>query len=667
MHLSAVTGVGVLVSACGGGGSAPAPADAPAVEQLPAAEAAKPAVPAGPPSSYNEAPMLAELVAKGELPPVDQRLPKNPLVLDVVEEIGQYGGTWRRAYKGVSDRWGPNKVVGEFLLEWRQPEGGELSIVPQIAESYEVNDDGTEYTWHLREGMNWSDGQPLTTEDVRFWWEDLYMNEEAELMVGGNDNTLMPGGEKMQIEIVDDYTFKSKFAAPNALLTINIARGSGCHGSRGPNFCTPAHYMKQFHPKYAAEEELQAALDKYEMESWEQLMESYNSPAVFWFLNPDVPTVTAWITTVAPPADRISMERNPYYFSVDPAGNQLPYIDTVTHDLFDDTEVLNFKIINGEIDCQNRHVEIGNFTLFKENEEKGDYRVLIWNDAATFAYHPNMAYAQDPVLQALFNDVRFRHALSVAIDRDEINNLVFSGLAEPRQGCPVSGSPQYDAEWETKWIEYDPEMANQLLDEIGLTERGADGFRLRSDGETLSVVIEYATASFAGPNDMHELVKEYWENVGVKVSLNPVERSLYEAHDEANELQIGSWVVDRSAVIPADPGWYLGSQAGGGYTDWFETNGAEGVEPPADHPLRQAWALWDEIKVTADEAQRNELVKQLMDLNKEQLWSIGIVGEPPALFIAKNNFRNVPAGLINDDPLRAIGLAQPPQFFFKQA
>ncbi len=191
--------------------------------------------------------------------------------------------------------------------------------------------------------------------------------------------------------------------------------------------------------------------------------------------------------------------------------------------------------------------------------------------AYTFYLREGMRWSDGQPLTT--EDVRFRHALSVAIDRFEINNLVFSGLAEPRQACPVSGSPQYDAEWETKWIEFDQETANQLLDEIGLTERDAEGFRVRSDGETVALILEFAQDALAGPVDMHELVKDYWEQIGVKVTLNAVERSLYEAHNTANELQFAVWTADRSAVIPADPSWYTWGGFAGHYGRWYTSNG----------------------------------------------------------------------------------------------
>jgi peptide/nickel transport system substrate-binding protein len=359
------------------------------------------------------------------------------------------------------------------------------------------------------------------------------------------------------------------------------------------------------------------------------------------------------------------MERNPYYHSLDPAGNQLPYIDRVTHRFFDNNEVFTLWLVNGEIDCQNRHVNPANFTLFRENEEQGDYRLVLWRDAQTYSYHPNLAYDKDPVLREILNDVRFRKALSVALDRDEINELAFDGVLEPRQACPVTGSPNFDAEWETYLTEYDPDQANAWLDEMGLDQRGADGFRLRPDGETLAILLEFATASFGGPNDMHELAKEYWEAVGIQVLLRPEERSLYEERSDANEVQIGSWVKDRSAVVAADPGWYDGASPGGQDTDWWTTGGEEGVEPLPGSPLFEIWDLWEQVTVEPDQETRDALLKRMMDINKEEMLSIGVVGEAPAIFLTKNSMRNVPAGLVQDDPLRAIGLGQPPQFFFR--
>jgi peptide/nickel transport system substrate-binding protein len=616
------------------------------------------------PSAFASSPMYNVAVSQGKLPPLDERLPQNPLILDVVEEIGEYGGTWRRAYKGVSDRWGPNKVNAEFLLEWRMPEGGSISIVPHMAESFEQNEDASAYTFYMRKGIKWSDGTPWSSEDARFWYEDLYANETVAPAVGGNSTRLMVEGEKMQLEVNDDFSFTCKFAGPNPLFPLFVCVGNGWHATRSGNFFTPSHYMKQFHADYGDPAEIEQALEDFEEPSWDQLLRN-ESRAVFWFLNENVPAMHAWETKVPPPSDQIMMERNPYYHSVDPAGNQLPYIDRVTHRFFDNNEVFALWLINGEIDCQNRHVNPANFTLFRENEEKGDYRLVLWRDAQTYSYHPNLAYDKDPVLREILNDVRFRNALSVALDRTEINELAFDGVLEPRQACPVTGSPNFDAEWETYLTEYDPDQANAWLDEMGLDQRGSDGFRLRSDGETLTILLEYATASFGGPEDMHDLAKEYWEAVGIKVLLRPEERSLYEERSDANEVQLGSWVKDRSAVVMADPGWYDGASPGGLDTEWWTSGGTEGVEPLPGSPLFEIWDLWEQVSVEPDQETRDALFKRMMDINKEQTLSIGVVGEAPAIFLTKNNMRNVPAGLVQDDPLRAIGLGQPPQFFFR--
>jgi peptide/nickel transport system substrate-binding protein len=619
-----------------------------------------------PVSKFNEAPMLAELVAKGELPPVDERLPENPRVHQVVEEIGQYGGTWRRAYKGISDRWGPNKVNSEFLLEWYMPENGAISIVNHIAEKYEQNADATGFTFYLRKGMRWSDGELLTSEDARFWYEDLVMNEEVSSRMGGNSSRLQAAGETLVLEVIDDYTFSLKFVAPNPLFPLFICVGQGTHvGGRGPNFMTPAHYFKQYHPAYASQAEIDAAVAKFDdAESWVDLCANETN-ASFWFRNPEVPTIHAWITKTPPPADIIMMERNPYFWCVDPEGNQLPYIDRVTHRFFDSQETFTFWLLSGEIDCQNRHVNAGDFTLLRENEEKGGYRVVTWKDAQTYSYHPNLAYEADPVLREILNERDFRVALSVALDRVEINELAWNGILEPRQACPVSGSPNYDADFEQYMTEYDPDMANELLDGIGLDKRDADGFRLRPDGATLSVLLEHMAGSFGGPDDMHLLAKDYWEAVGIKTLLRAEDRSLYQERQDANEVQIGSWVKDRSAVVMADPNWYLGSSPGDADFDWINTGGEEGVEPLPGSPLFELNELWAKVVLEPDQTKRDAMFQEIMDINKVEMLSIGVCGEAPALFVTTNNFRNVPEGLVQDDPLRAVGLGQPPQFFFK--
>ncbi|MCB0131870.1 MAG: ABC transporter substrate-binding protein, partial [Caldilineaceae bacterium] len=607
--------------------------------------------------------MLAEMVAAGELPALAERIPANPRILPVVEELGQYGGTWRRAYKGMSDRWGPTKLLEERIVEFMYNEDGEVEIVPNWVDEYEISPDASEFKFHIREGMKWSDGEPVTTEDVTFWYEDVFQNEE---LVPTKPQYLTSNGEPLTIEIIDDFTFAVKFSAPYPLFPYIMAKeSSGAPGLTRDTFLLPAHYLSGFHPNYVSEEDLAAIAAEKGVDTWKDLWGD-NGPIQSWWLNPDLPVISAWMIETPPPSERVVMVRNPYYHAVDAEGRQLPYIDYITHDLFEDPETLNLWVVQGLIDMQARHINgPANYTLFKENEEEGDYRLVVWKSGSTDAYYPNLN-TPDPVLAELFNDSTFRHALSVAINRDEMNELVKDGLAEARQASPVSGSPSYDAEFESKWTEYDPDTANALLDELGLTERDADGFRLRSDGETLQITI---TSQGSDPKPL-ELMKSYWDAVGIKTLINVVERSLYEELTSTGDIEVGEWGFDRNSIIPADPSRYTGVLPDGPwaplYGQWWQSGGELGVEPPADHPIRDAWAAWEAAQVAPSLEEANALVQEMINVHKENIFVIGTLGETPSIYIVSNKMHNVPAGLVDDDALRGPGIAQPAQFFMTE-
>lgn len=615
------------------------------------------------PTTFQEAPMLAELVETGDLPPVEERLPKNPRVLPVAEEIGQYGGNWRRAYNGVSDRWGPTKLVEERIVEFMVNEDGSTTIEPNWVDEFIVSPDSREFKFHIREGLKWSDGVAVTTEDVKFWYEDIFnttlFNEEPLQF-------LTTKGQPLEVEILDDYTFVVKFQDPYPLFPLIMAKEStGSPGLSRETFIQPAHYLKNYHPNYVSEEELATIAKEKGVDTWRDLWGD-SGPIQSWWLNPDLPVISAWKIEKPAPADQVVMVRNPYYFQVDPAGNQLPYIDNITHSLFEDLETLNLWVVQGQIDMQARHIDaLGNYTLFKENEAKGNYRMLKWLNASTWALYPNLN-TPDPVLAELFNDIRFRQALSVALDREEMVDIITNGLSEPRQASPITGSPNYDAEFETKWTEYDPDQANALLDEIGLTELDADGFRLRPDGKTLQVVITTREDDV----DSLELVKAYWEEVGIKTVINKIERTLYAELVAKGEVEIGHWGFDRNSIVAADPRRYIGSIDDGPwaplYGKWFDFGGTQGVEPPADHPIRQVWAAWEKAQTAPSLDEANKYVQEMITIHKDNVWVIGLYGEDPKFYIVSNKMHNVPDGLINDDTLREPGLGQPAQFFFSE-
>lgn len=624
--------------------------------------------------TYNEAPMLADLVASGDLPPVNERIPSNPRVITPYNEIGEYGGTWRRAHKGLSDRWGPTKLNEEMMIEWYAADPESLELQANYISEWSQNDDATEFTFTFREGLKWSDGAPLTTADVQFYY-DL---ASADPPVRNPEAHYISDGQLMDLEIVDDLTWTVRFAAPNPLLPITLARTASGHDA-GPAMAMPKHYLEQYwgDSPNANQELIDAALEANGLDAWQQLWpETGNGqgPITSWHQNPDVPVITAWKSVNRPLEDPYIMERNPYYHAVDTEGNQLPYIDRIQHSLFESNETLNLWIAQGLIDMQTRHLTIADFTFYKENEEAGDYSVILWKAAWTHAFHPNVSHPNTQ-LAALFDTPEFREALSISINRQEINDLIFNGLLTPRQASPVSGSLGYDADFAVRWIEYDVDRANELLDSIGLDGRDGDGWRTYPNGDPLSFTMLYTNAGFDGGTDEVNLVQGYWNAIGLNAQQELVERSLYTERDQLGDIEMGVWNVDRSAVPLADPGRLLGTTTdgpwGANYARWLAANlygqtviGTQ-TEPPADHPIRRLHELWDQIKREPDEATRNSLYQEMLDVHKEHPYMIGTVGEDPVAVVVKNNFFNVNAGFIYDDALRSQGLVMPAQFFMR--
>jgi peptide/nickel transport system substrate-binding protein len=626
---------------------------------------------------YKEAPMLADLVAAGSLPPVDERLPSNPRVITPYSETGEYGGTWRRAFKGLSDRWGPTKLNEEMAIEWDAPDPETTNLVPNFISEWSQNDNATEFTFTLRDGLKWSDGVPLTTEDVQFWYDEFFLTGLI-----NQQPFYISADQAMQLEVIDPLTWKVIFASPNPLLPIFIAKSTGGM-TAGPTMASPKHYLYKYIEHLTDDPSLiEAALQANGKTTWQELHYE-TAPGdgrgviSFWFFNPELPIVNAWKAENTPLEDPYLMVRNPYYHAVDTEGNQLPYIDRVSHALFEDIQTLNLWIAQGLIDMQNRHLSAQDFTFFKENEEAGGYHVLLWKAASTHAFFPNVSYQADPVLREIFDTADFREALSIAINRDEINDLIFNGVMEPRQVSPVSGSPEFDPEFETRWAEYDPDRANELLDGLGFTERDGDGFRKRADGKTLAFTITWTESGFAGPPDEIQLVIDYWQAIGLKVSQEVVERSLYNTRCDGGDIQVGNWFADRNSVVKADPTRYLGIVNDGPwaplYAHWEaaqrtpdpSTYTFARVEPPPNHPVSQIHALWEQVQVEPDEATRNALFKQMLDIHKAHPYMIGTVGEDPQPVVVKDNFFNVGGGFISDDTLRNVGLLKPVQFFMR--
>ncbi|MEZ4710704.1 MAG: ABC transporter substrate-binding protein [Caldilineaceae bacterium] len=655
MRLSALAGAGAFVAACGGAGPA-APAEAPAAE-APAAAAPAADAPAAAPGQYNEAPMLADLVSAGSLPPVDERLPSNPMVMPVAEMTGSYGGTFRRGFKGVSDRWGPTKLQDRGMAWYDQ----DLNMQARIAESWEINEDASAWTFHMREGMKWSDGSPFTTEAIQWWYDNELKNETitpapSSSWTTGADATLM------ELEVADDYTFTLKFADPNPLFIFKLGRLTNA-------LYAPGHYMAQFHMDLTADQAaLEAATKEAGFESWDQ----YYADRNYWYLNPEKPSVGPWISKNELSNELFLMERNPYFFAVDADGNQLPYVDNVEHRLFETNDVFNLWIINGEIDFQNRHVGLDSFTLFKENEENGDYQVMIGSSAGHVAIQLNLTTKNEP-LREFFNNRDVRIALSLAVDRVAMNELIFDGLLTPRQYSPLSKSPQFYEKLSNAHIEYDVDQANALLDGAGY-ERGADGTRVYpGTSDPISFVIEGTDQPGSQGEQAVLQVIKYYEDVGVKASYKGFERSLYEEHWGANEIEAAWWGGDRTVLPIVAPWIFLGTMIDRPWADawgkWRNSGDSDpnAEEPPADHWIRDIWAIWDKIEVEPDSDARNELFFQILDIWAEEIPMVGYLGESPALIIVKNGIHNYLPGFPIDDTTGDEHLLNTETYFWESA
>ena len=641
IRLTTLAGAGAAIAAC-----APAATTAPQPTKAPAATSA-PAATAVPASKYKQAPMLDQLVKDGKLPPVEKRLPDNPWVAATLQQTGKHGGLLHRAYTGASDRWGPTKLVDKGLVWFDKA----LVVKPRIAESWSANADGTEWTFKLRKGVKWSDGSDFTSADVVWNHENVLKNK---LLTPAGNNKYMTGTPKVWADISapDPLTFIYKYKSPKPLLPILIGRANI------PDSFSPSAYLKQFHMDLTGDK---AALEAKVKDSGQASWDLYwINVASRWDQNPELPVLGPWYAKEALGKDIFTMVRNPYFCGVDSEGNQLPYIDQVQHRQYSSasTEVFKLWITNGEIDFQARGVSsaVADYTLFKQNEAKGDYKVFKGVSAGHFAVQLNLA-TKDPKLNAFFNDRQVRIALSYAIDRDTINELVYGGLGTPRQYSPVKASPQYYEKLTTAYTKYDPDLANKTLDDAGYKEKDADGFRKYKDGSgTISFTIEGTDSAGTPGEDGTQQVVKMWAKVGIKCAYKYVERALYQTHYTANEIEAAQWGGDRTVLpLSTEAIIFRGVQPdrpwAAGYGNWYnDNNAAGGVKPPDGHFIWKIWDLWDKVSVEVDPAKQNSLFQQILDIWVEELPDIGIVGELPSFCIVKNGLKNFLDGFPNDDP-----------------
>ncbi len=594
---------------------------------------------------FRQAPTLDHLVESGVLPPVEERLPENPLVVVPPQQYGPYGGTWRRFATSVGDVGVfAARLAYEGLVRW-DPMGRE--VWPNLATHWDISSDAREYTFYLRRGVRWSDGEPFTADDLVFWYEDVAFYEELSPVPPPE---MLIGGEYGRLEKLDDYTIRITFNEPNGLFMKHMASGFSAM-----MLLFPAHYFRQFHPRHRPIEEIRAIAASEGLASWQDVWRN----RTVYVSNPEMPHLWAWGVRIPSPAQPVEFARNPYYWKVDPEGNQLPYIDAMTFDIFD-AELINMKAIEGAIGMQMRHIMLHNYPLFMAKQRTGGYRVLDWiNGSGGTINVPLNLNHNDPVLREVFSDGRFRKALSLAINRDEMNMVGYYGLGAPRQCAPPRWSRYYDPAYEQAYVEYDPETANALLDDMGLTERNNRGVRLRPDGRPFQLFIDFPT--MVGNAQLMELVAQYWTDVGIKTDVKLLARELFYQRKAGLMQDVAVWWPADEQEPLIDPRWFipfsLESNHAIGYARWFMSYGRSGIEP--EGPIREAIELYRQIERTPDEDRQVELFQKILDLNREHLWVIGTIGDVPAPVIVKDTFRNVPDEAISGWIFRTPGNTAP--------
>lgn len=583
---------------------------------------------------YHESPMLADQVAAGTLPAVADRLPMHPAVVTPFKETGTYGGDLRVGFTGSNPGWGGLWYVAgwENLVSWSPDFSG---IVPNIAESWDVSDDVREYTFHLRQGIKWSDGEPFTADDVMFYINDVLFNEE--LTAGGVHADWLPndGAADFKAEKIDDYTFKFTFAKPYGTFLYNLATWSGRQIT-----WFPKHYLMQFHKSYNADVDTLVAQEEG-VQDWVGLFNKKASGPSddtnnYWN-NLDRPLLFPWVpTSVLGGNTQMTMVRNPYYWKVDSEGNQLPYIDSITGVSFQDNQARTLAMINGDLDYVKDPGD-DNRTLYFDAVDSGapiSISQAISDGGTKNTIHFNRN-THDPVLGALFADKNFRIGMSYAINRNELNDITNFGQGSPTQASPLESSPLYNEQLATQYVEYNLDEANRYLDMV-LPDKDASGMRLRSDGQPLSIVFTVSNDLSYGTDWVQtaELLIGYWKAVGVDVQLNSIVNDQFTQQFQANNVELTMYTGEGGAGLTAilDPRYYVPGEYfglfGNGWNAWRVHAGtSEQVEMPAD--MQAARQQYEDVLQQPTQEAQIEAMKTVLQTAADNFYVLGTVRPAP--------------------------------------
>ena len=600
-----------------------------------------------------ETPFLADEVADGKLPPVAQRIPHEPSLAEL-ETLGRPGGDLRMLMASPKDT-RLMVVYGYARLVSATPS---LAIVPDILKAVDVQE-GRIFTLHLRAGHKWSDGQPFTAEDFRYWYEDMANNPE--LSATGLPLAMLPNGDRPEFAVIDPETVRYTWPRPNPLFLPALA------GAYPLYIYAPAHYLKQFHEKYADKATLAALVKKANARNWASLHTKLDN--AYRNDNPKLPTLQPWVLMTKPPAERIVFERNPYYYRVDGAGHQLPYIDRVVFSIAD-SKIIPAKTGAGESDLQARYLRFDDYTFLKAGEAENGYKVRLWRTApgSQLALYPDLNVA-DPVWRRLMDNTDFRRALSLGVNRHEINQVIYFGLAIEGQNTVLPQSPLYRPEYRDAWAQFDPGQANKLLDGLGLDKRDADGTRLLPDGRTLDLIVEDSGES-SEKSDVLELIRDSWRRIGVRLFSKPEQLTLFRERVFSGQTQIAldNGIENGLATADRAPSEFAPtSQQQLEWPRWgqyMETKGKAGEPPdlPAAAQLKDLYGQW---LAATSEAEHARIWHEMLKIYADNVFSIGLVAGVLQPVVVNKRLRNVPEqGIYAWDPGAQFGIYKPDGFWF---
>jgi peptide/nickel transport system substrate-binding protein len=604
-----------------------------------------------------EPPLLRDAVAEGKLPPMAQRVPAQPLVvpLEAMQRSrGRYGGDLRMLMAKDRDIrmmvvYGYARLVGY---------DDRLRFVADVVERFE-NVGDRDFTFRLRPGHRWSDGQPFTIDDFRYFWEDVANNKSLSPL--GLPQVLLANGKGPRVTFPDALTVRYVWDDPNPLFLPALAAPSPLFIYR------PAHYLKQFHARYIGEEAAQELARKARSRNWAGV--HHKKDEQYRFDNPDLPTLEPWINTTAPPATRFVLHRNPYFHRVDPDGRQLPYVDRVLIHIADE-KLIPAKTGAGEADLQSRYLRFDDYTFLKRNEARSGYDVRLWDTVkgSQMALYPNLNHT-DPAWRKLLRDARFRRALSLAIHRKEISQVVFFGLVQPSNNTILPASPLFEPSFRDQWARFDLKAANALLDEIGLTKRDAEGLRLLPDGRPLEIIVDTAGES-TEETDVLELIRDSWRKAGIALFSRPSQREVFRNRVFSGQSMMSVWPGLDNGVPTADMSpeelapvkqeqlqWPL-------WGNYVESKGKGGE--PADLPeAQELLSLFRQWRASGDTAERTRIWKRMLAIHADQQFTIGTVTGNLQPVVVSRQLRNVPKrALYNWDPGAYFGIHRMETFWF---